>query len=197
VPPDYSREEALARVVPEDRDRRLVLAARSGDEDACREIYRTFREPVWSIVLSLVGDPLQAQDVLQNVFMKVFRGLPRFGFRSSLYTWIYRIACNESRSHFRKRSVPVVPLDEILGGPYEAADGGVPEDGPAGGDALRRAVRDLPSKLREVIVLKYQEDLSYEEMSRVLGCPPGTVASRLNRALAELGALVRRSGERP
>lgn len=195
--PEYSREEALARVVLEDRDRRLVLAARRGDEDACREIYRTFREPVWSIVLSLVGDPLQAQDVLQNVFMKVFRGLPGFGFRSSLYTWIYRIACNESRSHLRRRPWPEVPLDEILGGPYEAADGGVPEGGPAGADVLRRAVRDLPLKMREVIVLKYQEDLSYEEMSRVLGCPPGTVASRLNRALAELGALVRRSGGRP
>jgi RNA polymerase sigma-70 factor (ECF subfamily) len=52
----------------------------------------------------------------------------------------------------------------------------------------------LPFKMREVIVLKYQEDLSYDEMSRVLGCPPGTVASRLNRALAELGALMRPSG---
>lgn len=187
----------MARTVPEDRERSLVLAARRGDEQAFREIYRTLREPVWSVVISLVGDPLQAQDVLQNVFFKAFRGLPGFRFRSSLFTWIYRIACNECRTHLRRRAAPQVPLDDILGGPYEASDAGVRDGGPARADALMSAIQALPFKMREVVVLKYQEDLSYDEMSRVLGCPPGTIASRLNRALAELGTLVRRFEGRP
>jgi RNA polymerase sigma-70 factor (ECF subfamily) len=185
----------MARAVSDDREKVLVQAARRGDEEAFREIYRTYREPVWNVVLSLVGDPLQAQDILQNVFFKAFRGLPRFGFRSALFTWIYRIARNECRNHLRKRGLPVVPLDDIPGGLCEADAASVVDAADwTRADTLTGAVMQLPFKMREVIVLKYQEDLSYDEMSRVLGCPPGTVASRLNRALAELGALMRPSG---
>jgi len=184
----------MARVVPDDREKVLVQAARRGDEAAFREIYRTYREPVWSVVLSLVGDPLQAQDILQNVFFKAFRGLPRFRFRSALFTWIYRIARNECRNHLRKRGLPVVPLEDILGSRYEADTARVADGGAwTSADTLTGAVMQLPFKMREVIVLKYQEDLSYDEMSRILGCPPGTVASRLNRALAELETLMRPS----
>lgn len=194
VAPEYSSDETMARAVPDDREKVLVQAARRGDEEAFREIYRTYREPVWSVILSLVGDPLQAQDILQNVFFKAFRGLPRFRFRSALFTWIYRIARNECRNHLRKRGLPVVPLDDILGSRYEADTAHVADAAaPTRADTVRGAVMQLPFKMREVIVLKYQEDLSYDEMSRILGCPPGTVASRLNRALAELGTLMRPS----
>jgi len=197
VAPELSPEETLTRVLPADRDKDLVLAARRGDEAAFREIYGTYREPVWSVVISLVGDPVQAQDVVQNIFFKAFRGLPGFRFRSTLFTWFYRIACNECRNHLRRRAVPAVPLEGILGSRYEVDDAGRPERPRTRADALKSAVLTLPFKMREVVVLKYQEDLSYEEMGRVLGCPPGTVASRLNRALAELEARMRRIEERP
>lgn len=184
----------MARSVPDDRERGLVQAARRGDEEAFREIYRTYREPVWSVVISLVGDPLQAQDILQNVFFKAFRGLPRFRFRSALFTWIYRIARNECRNHLRKHGPSVVPLEDILGSRYEADTASVADNGSRNRtDALTGAVMQLPFKMREVVVLKYQEDLSYDEMSRILGCPSGTVASRLNRALTELETLMRPS----
>jgi RNA polymerase sigma-70 factor (ECF subfamily) len=192
VAPEYSPEETMARIVPGDRDKGLILAARRGDEEAFREIYRTYREPVWSVILSLIGDPLQAQDILQTVFFKAFRGLAGFRFRSALFTWIYRIACNECRNHLRRRAVPAVPLEDILGSRYEADDKQGPDRPRTRTDALKSAVLALPFKMREVVVLKYQEDLSYEEMSRVLGCPPGTIASRLNRALAELESQMRR-----
>lgn len=179
-------ETAAVSAFAADGERRVVLAAQSGDEDACREIYRTYREPVWALVVSLVGDPLQAQDVIQNVFFKAFRGLAGFRFRSALFTWIVRIARNECRNHLRKRAVPCVALEDIVGSRYEADGRRVPGRAEDRSDVLREAVKRLPFKMREVIVLKYQEDLSYDEMSRVLRCPPGTVASRLNRALAEL-----------
>ena len=183
----------MARVAPDDREKGLVLAARRGDEEAFREIYRTYRESVWSVVISLVGDPVQAQDILQNVFFKAFRGLAGFRFRSALFTWIYRIARNECRNHLRKRGLPIVPLEDILGSRYEADAARVPDGARNRADALTSAVMQLPFKMREVVVLKYQEDLSYDEMSRILGCPPGTVASRLNRALAELETRLRPS----
>lgn len=193
--PDFSRDETIDGFVPDDRERDLVLAARRGDEEAFREIYSAYREPVWGVVLSLVGDPVQAQDILQNVFFKVFRGLAGFRFRSALFTWIYRIARNECRSHLRKRSLPIIPLEDILGSRYEADSAPGPDGVRNGAEILAVALLQLPFKMREVVVLKYREDLSYDEMSRVIGCPPGTVASRLNRALAELETRLRSSEE--
>jgi len=183
----------MGRALPDDREIRLVAAARRGEDAALREIYRTYREPIWALVVSLLGDSLQAQDIVQIVFFKTFRGLAGFRFRSSLLTWIYRIARNECRNHLRKRDVPPVPLEDILGSRYEVEPSTVSERPHARTDILRSAVSRLPFKLREVVVLKYQEDLSYNEMSRILGCPPGTVASRLNRALVELEARLRLS----
>ena len=163
-----------------------MLAARRGDVEAFRELYRAYRDPVWTLVVSLVGDSSQAQDVMQNVFFKAFRGLGGFRFQSGLFTWIYRIAHNECRNHLRKRDVPHIPLEAIVGSREEIEGTRVSDREEMRKAALRSAVKHLPFKMREVVILKYQEDLSYTEMSRVLGCPPGTVASRLNRALAEL-----------
>jgi RNA polymerase sigma-70 factor (ECF subfamily) len=174
------------RVLPGERERHIVLAARRGDADAFRELYRAYRDPVWTLVVSLVGDSSQAQDVMQNVFFKAFRGLGGYRFQSGLFTWMYRIAHNECLNHLRRREVPHVPLEAIVGSGREIDKARVSDLEEARRAALRDAVKQLPFKMREVVVLKYVEDLSYTEMSRILGCPPGTVASRLNRALAEL-----------
>ena len=160
-----------------------MSAARRGDADAFRELYRAYRDPVWTLVVSLVGDSSQAQDVMQNVFFKAFRGLGGFRFQSGLFTWMYRIAHNECLNHLRRREVP---LEAIVGSGREIDKARVSDLEEARRAALRDAVKQLPFKMREVVVLKYVEDLSYTEMSRILGCPPGTVASRLNRALEEL-----------
>ena len=194
MPPELTSERILTGPAPGDRETALVLAARRGDEDACREIYRVYRQPIWNVIVSLVGDVPQAQDILQNVFFKAFRGLAGFRFRSALATWLYRIARNECRNHLRRHGPATVPLDDILGSRYEADQAGFPGQPPGRQETLKNAVLQLPFKMREVIVLKYQEDLSYEEMSRVLGCPSGTVASRLNRALLELEAHLRPQG---
>jgi RNA polymerase sigma-70 factor (ECF subfamily) len=197
VPPtDSSTQAAALRIDAGGAERSLVLAARRGDEQAFRDLYRAFAEPVSNLVHSLVGDPVQAQDVLQNVFFKAFRGLPGFRFESCLMTWLFRIARNESRNHLRARGVPPLPLAAVVGSRAEV-DGRVLSEGErARRAALRGAVMQLPFKMREVIVFKYVEDLSYKEMSRILGCPPGTVASRLARALAELEARLRQSQDR-
>jgi RNA polymerase sigma-70 factor (ECF subfamily) len=192
VASEVSPYQAVAlRALPGEWERSIVLAARRGDEDAFRELYRAYRDPVWTLVVSLVGDSSQAQDVMQNVFFKAFRGLGGFRFEAGLFTWIYRIAHNECLNHLRRRDVPPVPLEAILGSGDEIDRPRVSDREEARQAALRDAVQQLPFKMREVVILKYQEGLSYMEMSRVLGCAPGTVASRLNRALAELEMLLR------
>ena len=177
-----------------ERERRLVLAAQREDPEAIREIYDAYRDRIWTLLLFSLGDSQQAQDVLQNVFFKVFRSLGSFRFESGLFTWIYRIARNECWDQRKRSAAPHLPLEAILGSRNEM-DHRAPSAGPEArverDRLLRRAVMGLPFKMREVIVLKYVEGLSYDEMSRALGCAPGTVASRLNRALTELGERLR------
>ena len=170
-------------------ERRLVLAAQRGEPRAVRDLYEAYRQRIWSLILFSVGDSQQAQDVLQTVFFKVFHGLGSFRFESSLFTWIYRIARNECWNHRQRRREPLVPLDAILGSRDEMDPNpraGGPDAAAERDRILEQAVMALPFKMREVVVLKYREGLSYDEMSRALGCAPGTVASRLNRALAAL-----------
>jgi RNA polymerase sigma-70 factor (ECF subfamily) len=171
------------------RERRLVLAGKRGDPRAFRELYDLYRERILALIAWQLGDPQQAQDVLQTVFLKAFQGLGSFRFQSSLFTWIYRIAHNECQNYRRRRGVPHIPLESILGSNDEIdmhpSSNGL-ERHKERQAIVQNAVMQLPLKMREVVVLKYLEGLSYEEMSRALGCAPGTVASRLNRALAEL-----------
>ena len=177
-----------------ERERRLVLAAQRGEAAAVRELYDAYRERIWALILFSLGDSQQAQDVLQTVFFKVFRGLGSFRFESSLLTWIYRIARNECWNNRRRRAAPHVPLEAIRGSREEMDPnplGNGPETRAERDLVLKQAVLRLPLKMREVIVLKYVDGLSYDEMSRALGCATGTVASRLNRALAELEARLR------
>lgn len=169
-----------------EEERSLAMAAQRGDSGAFRELYDAYREPIWTLVVYSIGDSLQAQDVLQTIFFKAFRGLRSFRYQSSLFTWIYRIARNECRNYHRRRGAPHVPLEAILGSSDEIYTRPISDGHEVRKVILQNAVKQLPLKMRDVVVLKYLEGLSYEEMSRVLGCAPGTVASRLNRALAEL-----------
>lgn len=170
-------------------DERVVRAAQRGDPQALRQVYERYRARVNNLVLYSVGNPQQAQDVLQAVFLKVFRGLARFRFESRLATWIYRIAHNECQDYHRRLRGPHVPLEAILGSRDEIAAAPISYDRHAANERaeiLQQAVMQLPFKMRETVILKYVEGLSYGEISRALGCAPGTVASRLNRALIEL-----------
>jgi RNA polymerase sigma-70 factor (ECF subfamily) len=186
-----SRLAALKETGVTDRvqDQDLVLAVQRGDPQAFRELYDRYRDRIYNLVLFSTGDPQHAQDVLQTIFLKVFRGLQSFRFESGLATWIYRIAHNECLNYHRARRPPQVPLEAILGSNDEIDSRPISHEQHARKEReeiLEQALMQLPLKMREVVVLRYVEGLSYEEIGRVLGCAPGTVASRLNRALAEL-----------
>jgi len=135
------------------------------------------------------GDDSQAQDLVQVVFLSIFRGLRSFRFASSFSTWVYRIAHNECQNYHRRHRANVVPLEAILGGSEEIDPKPMSDVQHAREECksiIQQAVVQLPFQMREAIVLRYVEGLSYEEMAKVLGCAPGTVASRLSRALSEL-----------
>jgi len=173
----------------ESDERELVALARSGDRIAFREIYDRYRDRAYHLIFYSLNERLLAEDILQTVFLKIYRGLPDFRGESSLATWIYRIALNECLNQNRRRSPEHIPLESILGSGEDINTALAPDDAHARNELQRivqQTVFDLPPKLRSVVVLKYIEELSYDEIAQVLECSTGTVASRLNRALTEM-----------
>lgn len=176
----------------EERD--TIAAAQRGDRTAFKSLYDRYRDRVYNLIFYSMGDELSAEDVLQIVFVKVYRGLPRFRFEASFATWIYRITINECLNQQRGRGAYHIPFEALLGGDEEidlAAAADLQHAESERREIIHRAVMELSPKLRAVVALKYLEGLSYEEIASVLECSPGTVASRLNRALRELEARLR------
>ena len=175
-------------------ERELVVRAQEGDRAAFRVLYEQYRERVHNLVYYSLGPREAVEDVVQTIFIKIYRALPGFRFEAGLSTWIYRITLNECQDRKRRRRAEFVPLEAILGSGDELDTGLLPDERHERNERqeiVRQAIMDLPPRMRTVVVLKYMEGLSYEEIAEILGCAPGTVASRLNRSLAELEARLR------
>jgi RNA polymerase sigma-70 factor (ECF subfamily) len=161
----------------------ILEGCRRGDPSAQRAVFERYRDRVFSIaLLFLKGERAAAEDVAQEVFVKAFRALPSFRRDARLSTWLYRIVANACLDELRRRrrvllfgDLPPAMHPAVL--PAEPAD-------PRGDVAA--AVQRLAPKLRMAVLLRYFEDLSYQEIASALGVTTGTVASRLNRAHAIL-----------
>jgi len=176
----------------------ILEGCRRGDPVAQRQVFERYRDRVFSIARHFLrGDEAAAKDVTQEVFVKVFRAAPSFRADARLSTWLYRIAANACIDELRRRRRVV-----LFGDIPPAIHGAVATSDPAGpgdlGSEVSTAVEQLSPKLRMVVLLRHFDDLSYEEIARVLGCSAGTVASRLNRAHAVLArALAHLAPNRP
>jgi len=182
-------------------ERRLIEACQRGDREAFRELFEAHKDRVWTIALRFTGDESAARDVTQQVFLKLFTSIAGFRHESNFKTWLYRMAANECMDEFRKRR-RLIPLDffrPASGAERDEDCGGVEmkdwRQEPLQEERLAQleisqsvlaALTQLKPKLRMAIVLKYFEDMSYEQMAEALGCSMGTVASRLNRGHKEL-----------
>ncbi len=152
-----------------------------------------YKDKIYNYVSRMLSDPYEAEDVTQEAFLRAYRSLPRFRGASSFHTWLYRIASNLAIDvvRKRKRSDPTFSLDEPLEseeGEYEreiADDVGGPEDSATTREtrvAVRRAIMELPEKLREVMILYELQGETYEDIAEILDVPLGTVKSRLFNA---------------
>jgi len=175
-------------------ERETIIAAQRGDRDAFKLLYDRYRDRIYNLIFYSTGVEISAEDVLQVVFMKVYRGLSRFRFEASFSTWLYRITVNECLNQQRRRGAHHVPFEALLGGDQEvdsSASADLQHAERERREIIHRAVMQLSPKLRTVVALKYLEGLSYEEIASVLECSPGTVGSRLNRGLRDLEAQLR------
>ncbi len=174
----------------------FLEALKSGDRAAFARLVETHSTRIYRLALKILGDPQDAEDVLQDTFVKALRALPSFEGRSSLSTWLYRIAVNEALMMVRKRRADVVSIDEEKedqegeAEPVEIIDWCcLPEGDLLSAEARRfldTAVQRLSPALRAVFVLRDIEGLSVKEAAETLGLTEATVKTRLLRARLKL-----------
>lgn len=187
-----------------DQEYLLIERCQANDRAAFEELFYLYRDDVFRFSYLVVRDASLAQDVVQEAFLKVFRSIGKFQFRSSFKSWLYRIAVNEAITILRRRKVreelePTPDFSLGQGHPRSERDW-QPEEAALESEErrlLRWAIGQLDPVHRTVVVLKYFHEFSDTEIAAVIGCPPGTVKSRLHRARELLRNTMARQMGRP
>ena len=180
----------------------LMEKWQSGDMSAFEALFQHYRGLVFKTAYLMSGNKEEAEDILQEVFVSVWKSRHTFDpTKGKLTTWLYRITINQSSKHRKKQPV-LISLDEARSDGFhlpEIESSELPEEALIGKweyERLMKAMNSLDSKHRPVLVLRYFDDLSYDEIAQVLGIPLGTVKSRINQALKSLrGQLSIEQGE--
>lgn len=163
----------------EEPDPDLIRAAAKGDQIAFAQLVRAHQTQVWRFLSHLLGDPSLAEDVTQETFLKVYKKLDSYQFRSRFSTWVLAIARNAGVDAMRKNRRKRVDLD------VDQLDDPLARSSPSRLE-LETAIGSLAPKLREAFLLVEVMGLSYQEVARALGVPIGTVKSRLYHARRHL-----------
>lgn len=178
----------------------LVTKASQGDGEAFEEIYRRSSGFVYSVALRIVGGTADAEEVTQEVFIKVYRSLADFAFRSAFKTWLYRIATNLALNAYKRKAREAcrrAEYDDAAQAPAAGPDAGSGMEKEESEKALRNILARLTPEHRACIVLREIEGLSYEEMAGALNININTVRTRLKRAREALMAVSEREGWSP
>lgn len=183
------KEEERQRRAEEDAV--LVKRAIGGDEKAFKSIIKRYRNPVAQIVYKLVRDRNQLEDLTQEVFIKAFQHLDDFDYEHQFASWLFKITNNHCIDYIRKKRLRVYSIDDQLKTEdgemgYEIPDSTYEPDlnllREQKSRLIRQAIESLPKKYREVIVLRHQEELSYEEIAKKTRLPVNTIKVQLFRA---------------
>jgi RNA polymerase sigma-70 factor (ECF subfamily) len=180
-------------------DSHLVERCLNGDDTAWEELVRTHTRRVYSVCYRFTGNDMEAQDLTQDVFLRVFKTLRSFrSGEGSFSVWLLRLTRNLLIDHYRRgrqdRATDSIeeqlPMLEERAALSARTDGLVA--GREAGEILQAALERLSPELRETLILRDLEELEYREIAGALGVPEGTVKSRLNRGRAELARLLRK-----
>ncbi|MFA5082908.1 MAG: RNA polymerase sigma factor RpoE [Hydrogenophilaceae bacterium] len=185
----------------QDIDRQLVEKARAGDKRAFGLLVEKYQRRLFRLLSRMVRDPEEVEDIAQETFIKAYRALPNFRGDAAFYTWLYRIGVNTAKNYLatRKKAMPTIS-DQAMSDDDEpderlvARDISTPETELMSKQiamAVNQVVEALPEELRTAITLREMEGLSYEEIAEMMGCPIGTVRSRIFRAREAIAAKLR------
>jgi RNA polymerase sigma-70 factor (ECF subfamily) len=173
-----------------------VRAAQAGDMAAFEVLVRRYRNDVFALSYHFVRNREEAWDISQEVFVKAYRAINHFRGDSGFKTWLLRIAANQSKDFLKKRRLNVVPFNDAIKVDIESAS-----ESPDRrlemlelGRTIEEAVAKLPEKQRTTFILREYEDLTYQDIAKVLNCSVGTVMSRLHNARKNLQLALKRRG---
>lgn len=201
-----NHDTVLLKEAREQADHGLVDSAMRGDADAFDEIVRRYKDRVYHVIYRFVGNHEDAMDLAQEVFVRAYQGLGAFRGQAQVYTWLFSIAANIARNRLRDRGRKGrdqgVSLDGLLEdapavAAMHASTQANPRDAASAQEvdaALQECLTALPEGYRLAFCLRTFEGLRYEEIAETLGCPAGTVKSRLNEARKRLHACAQAKG---
>lgn len=183
-------------------DKRLIRRLKRRDPQAFTELVSRYQSPIYNLCYRMLGQPSEAEDIAQDVFIKAFVAIGGFRGDSSLGTWLYRVAINLCKNRIkylgRRHHQTTDAIDDVPEGAWSRGTGGrstVGEAAPRPDQALEgrrahsrvlQALTAIEPEFRELLVLRDIQGLSYHEVMRITGLPEGTVKSRLHRARAAL-----------
>ena len=175
-------------------DVELVRGALEGSESAFREVVQRYQRPVYGLIVRMVRDPGRAEELAQDTFVKAFRALHTYDVQRKFSAWLLTIAHHVAIDELRKGSIVTQSIDEMTqegGSPRELVDtrSATPAaiaERTALASALQTAIGRLRPDYREVVTLRYERELDYDEIAEITGLPMGTVKSSLHRARKEL-----------
>jgi len=174
-----------------------IERAKQGDGGAFQVLYNLHKRRVYSLCLRMTGNTASAEDLTQEAFLQLFRKIATFRGESAFSTWLHRMSVNVVLMQLRKKSLPVVPIDETM----EGEDDGVVRKEPGAPDGrlagaidrlqLQRAVDELPPGYRTIFVLHDVEGYEHNEIAGMVGCSIGNSKSQLHKARIKLRELLR------
>ncbi len=187
-------------------DEALAVEAKRGSEEAFRELVERFHRPVYALIVRIVRQPELAEDLSQETFLKAWKALARFDPERRFSSWIFKIAHNSALDELRRGGLETVSLDAPFAGDDEPPE--LPADLAAenpllrtlareSGRLLERAISRLRPAYRGILLLRFAQEMSYDEIAEVLGLPLGTVKIHIFRARAELLREMRAQGLDP
>ena len=171
------------------REQKLIRRMLQGEERAFLEFVNQYKDRLFAAMLAHVGSRHDAEEIVQETFVKAIQHLPNFRHHSQLYTWIYRIAWNTSASRKRHRR-DEISLD-MSGAESQSpapawSEPHVPMERRERVDLLRRGLNRIEGKHRRILVLREFDEMSYQQISEIMNIPLGTVRSRISRARQRL-----------
>lgn len=181
-------------------DQQLVDRVFKGDKHAFDLLVLRYQHRILGLIGRFINDPAEVEDVAQEAFIKAYRALPKFRGDSAFYTWLYRIAINTAKNYLvaRGRRPPSTDVDvddaEFMENNTALTDIESPEASQEKADlerVINEAIDELPEDLRTAFTLREFSGLSYEEITEIMGCPVGTVRSRIFRAREALDKKIR------
>jgi RNA polymerase sigma-70 factor (ECF subfamily) len=185
-------------------DEQIVERALTGDADAFGEIVRRWERKIFALAFGMLGREEDARDATQETFLSAFRNLRGFRGEAKVSSWLHRIAVNQCITRQRRskvRNEGALEDEEqrnaaSFATPYELSPARVAE-GRESCEAVRKAVKSLPLELRQVVVMKEFEELTFQEISDALDLPLSTVKSRLYTAMRQLQMRLQKFGGKP